>query len=349
MSEAYKDAGVDIDAGDDAVRRIARHVASTRGPGTMGGFGGFGGLFDPQAAGVGPDELLVSGADGVGTKLKLAFETENHDTIGIDCVAMCVNDILTVGARPLFFLDYLATGKLRPEVVERVVAGVAEGCRQSGCALIGGETAELPGLYADNEYDLAGFAVGAVRRDRALDGRLVQVGDRLIGLRSAGFHSNGYSLVRKALLEDAGYALDDHPSTLDAPLGEVLLRPTRIYVKTVLGLLSDGRSLSAMVHVTGGGLLGNLPRVLPVGLGARLDVGVLDTLRQPEFDLVQRAVRVPTQQMYRVFNMGVGFVLVAPPAEAEAILESLGDEAAIIGGVVEQEGLPQGLRVELAE
>lgn len=337
MSEHYRRAGVDIEAGDEAVRRLGKLVASTRTAGVTGAFGGFGGLFDPRAAGVGPDDLLVSGTDGVGTKLKLAFLAGVHDTIGIDCVAMCVNDVLTVGARPLFFLDYLAVGRLEPGVVEAIVAGVAAGCRLAGCALIGGETAEMPGFYSPGEYDVAGFTVGAVPRDRIIDGRAVEVGDVLVGLASSGVHSNGFSLVRRVLLEDAGLDLAAVVPPLDRPLGEELLTPTTIYVADVLAALDDLGGVRGMVHVTGGGLPGNLPRVLPEGLGVRLSEGALEGMRRPVFDLIERLGAVPRAEMYQVFNMGIGYVVVVSPERAGAWLSRFGGEARVIGVVVRAE------------
>jgi phosphoribosylformylglycinamidine cyclo-ligase len=347
MSEHYKAAGVDIDAGDEAVRRIAASVASTRVPGVMGAFGGFGGVFDLREAGVGPDDLLVSGTDGVGTKLRLAFLCDRHDTIGVDCVAMCVNDVLTLGARSLFFLDYLAVGRLRPEAVEAIVGGVAKGCRQAGCALIGGETAEMPGFYPPGEYDVAGFVVGAVHRDRLIDGSGIRAGDVLIGLPSSGVHSNGFSLARRLLLPEGGEAeaIASQPVGLDAPVGEVLLRPTRIYVRQVLGALAAGAVVRGMVHVTGGGLIGNTPRVLPEGLGVRFDRAALDAMNQPIFALMAERGGVPREEMYRVFNMGVGYVLITPAEHADACISALG-EGRVIGEVCAL-GAPDEPRVRI--
>ena len=333
MADRYRESGVDIEAADEAVDRIARLVESTAVPGVGGTFGGFGGVFDLAAGNVDSNSLLVSGTDGVGTKLKLAFMTGIHDTIGIDCVAMCVNDILTLGARPLFFLDYLAVGKLDPGAVESIVSGVAEGCRQAGCALIGGETAEMPGFYSPGEYDLAGFSVGAVQRDCVVDGSSIQPGNLVIGLPSTGFHSNGYSLLRNILLKE-------HRLDVDAPLedtgrtvGETLLEPTRIYVRPVLDLLQTEVEVLGMVHITGGGLVGNLPRVLPDGLGITLRQDVLDEMMRPEFEVVQRLGKVTDEEMFEVFNMGVGFCLIVPPESVEKALMGL-DGARVIGEVL---------------
>jgi len=335
MAESYKAAGVDIEAGDQTVELIKESVASTHVPGVMGAIGGFGGLFDLRAAGVGPDDLLVSGTDGVGTKLKLAFTTGIHNSIGIDCVAMCVNDVLTLGARPLFFLDYLAVGKLEPSVAAEIVSGIAAGCRESGCALIGGETAEMPGFYTPGEYDVAGFVVGAVHRDRVVDGSRVGAGDAVIALPSSGPHSNGFSLIRRVLVpeEGAAEALRETPPGLGAPLAQVLLAPTRLYAKPIIGLLAAGATVHAMVHVTGGGLIGNVPRVLPDHLGVQLERAPLDALRAPVFDLIQKRGEIAEREMFTVFNMGVGFVLIVPHGRADAITAQL-DGAVRIGRVV---------------
>jgi phosphoribosylformylglycinamidine cyclo-ligase len=335
MADRYREAGVDIEAGEEAVRRIVAAVGSTRVPGAIGSLGGFGGLFDLGAAGVPSDSLLVSGTDGVGTKLKLAFMTDVHDTIGIDCVAMCVNDILVLGARPLFFLDYLAVGKLFPSVVEAIVSGVAAGCRQARCALIGGETAELPGFYADGEYDLAGFAVGAVARDRLVDGSAIVPGDVIVAIRSDGLHSNGFSLVRRVLLEEGGLGLDDIVEPLTTPLGEALLRPTRIYVGDLLPLLELEVPIHGMVHVTGGGLLGNVPRVLPEGTNAIFDQDKLDRLLRPEFELIRRVGKIAMREMHEVFNMGAGYLIIAPQSAVAAILDSIGERALRVGEIGE--------------
>lgn len=319
MADPYRDAGVDIEAGDEVVDRIGRHVRSTFRPGVVGDIGGFGGLFSLGARF--RDPLLVSGTDGVGTKLLLAQRLGRHDTIGIDLVAMCANDVAVCGAEPLFFLDYFATGKLDPAEAEAVVAGICEGCRQAGCALIGGETAEMPGMYAPRHYDLAGFCVGAVERSELLDGSRIRPGDRLIGVPSTGVHSNGFSLVRR--LCDP-LPMDADPGGLGAPLGEVLLRPTRIYAKELLAWRSPLDLLGA-VHVTGGGFTGNVPRVLPAGLGAVMDAGSWPVL--PIFDLLRRLGGLDDPTMYRTFNNGLGMVLVVRPERAT-------DAAAAVGGFV---------------
>lgn len=325
MKDAYKDAGVDIDAGDEVVDRITRHVRSTYRPGVIGDIGGFGGLF--SLMGRYRDPVLVSGTDGVGTKLLLAQRLGRHDTIGVDLVAMCVNDVVVCGAEPLFFLDYFATGKLNPEETEQVVAGIAEGCRQAGCALIGGETAEMPGMYAPGHYDLAGFCVGAVERNQLLDGSQIRPGDALVGLPSSGVHSNGYSLVRHLL---DPLPMDRDEWGLGAPLGEVLLRPTRIYVKDVLAL-RQRHELLGMAHITGGGFTGNVPRVLPAGLGARIDAGSWPV--PPIFDLLRARGGLGDDEMYRTFNNGIGMVLVVRADIADTVAAELGGHR--MGRVVE--------------
>lgn len=316
MGYTYKDAGVDIQAGNEAVERIKPAVASTRRPGVMGGLGGFGGLFSLDLKKY-PDPVLVSGTDGVGTKLRLAFDLDKHNTIGQDAVAMCVNDILVQGAEPLFFLDYLAVGKLTPSKVASIVEGVAEGCRQAGCALLGGETAEMPGFYDEEEYDIAGFAVGAVNRDKIIDGSGIREGDILLGLESSGLHSNGFSLVRK-VFEDNSLA-QEFPE-LGKPLGEALLIPTKIYVKPILDLLAKV-SVQGMVHITGGGLTENIPRVLPQGLGVEIDS---TSWKSPEiFKLIQQTGQVEEAEMFRTFNMGIGFILIVHPEDEEQTREIL--------------------------
>lgn len=332
----YRGAGVDIDAGDDAVRLIKPLAESTFGPGVMAGIGGFAGLFSLGELGL-KDPVLVSSTDGVGTKLKIAFMAGRHDTVGIDLVAMSVNDVLVQGARPLFFLDYLATSRLVPERVKEIVSGVVEGCHRAGCALLGGETAEMPGFYAEDEYDLAGFAVGAVERSRIVDGSGSRPGDLIVGAASSGLHSNGYSLVRKIVFERLGLSADS--PLLGATAAEVLLEPTRIYARPVLEILGGGEAgdVRGMVHVTGGGFLENVPRALPQGLTARIDS---KSFRTPEvFGFLMEAGGVTPREMYRAFNMGVGFILImAPGAEARA-LEAFarhGVEAWVIGRVEEQ-------------
>jgi phosphoribosylformylglycinamidine cyclo-ligase len=325
----YRDAGVDIEAGERLVERIGPLAARTRIPEVLGSVGGFAGLCRVPSGMREP--VLVSGTDGVGTKLRLAFLTGIHDTVGIDLVAMCVNDVLTVGARPLFFLDYFATGRLEVDVAEAVVRGVARGCEEAGCALLGGETAELPGSYPDGEYDLAGFAVGVVERDAILDGSAPRSGDVLLGLPSSGLHSNGFSLARKVLLERAGHALDATLPGLDAPLGEVLLTPTRIYARAVRAALDAG-GVRALCHVTGGGLPGNLPRVLPDGVAAIVDDGAIG--RPPIFDRIAAEGNVGPDEMRRTFNLGVGLVLAVGADAADnvrAALEGAGERPFVLG------------------
>lgn len=315
---SYRDAGVDIDAGERLVDRIKPLAARTKIPEVMGGVGGFAGLCRVPSGMKEP--VLVSGTDGVGTKLRVAFLADKHDTIGIDLVAMCVNDVLTVGARPLFFLDYFATGRLDVGVAEQVIAGIARGCELAECALLGGETAEMPGSYPEGEYDVAGFAVGVVEREAILDGEATREGDVILGLPSSGLHSNGFSLARKVLLEHAGLALDAVRPELGAPLADVLLTPTRIYARAVDAALQAG-GVHALCHITGGGLPGNLPRVLPDGLGARIDPAAVP--RQPIFDLIAKLGQVEPGEMRRAFNLGVGLVLVVDPASEAALTEAL--------------------------
>lgn len=335
MSLTYRSAGVDIDAGNALVKRIAPLARATRRPGVLDGIGGFGGLFGLKEAGF-SDPVLVSGTDGVGTKLKVAFQTGIHNTVGIDLVAMCVNDVLTCGAQPLFFLDYFATGRLDVDVAEAVVAGIAEGCRQADCALLGGETAELPGMISGNEYDIAGFCVAAVERSKILGHEGVTVGDKIIGITSSGLHSNGYSLARKALLDTLGLALDQPVPGGAQTLGECLLTPTRIYVKQVLACLeqTDG-AIHAAAHITGGGLIENVPRVLPEGMAVQFDES---SWTRPEiFDLIASA-GVSDEEMRRTFNLGIGFVLVTASDRVQdvlACLQALGEQPSVIGEVVE--------------
>lgn len=328
---SYREAGVDIDAGNRTVDLIKEHLKTTKRPEVMGSVGGFGGLF-ALTPGQYKEPVLISATDGVGTKLKVAFELDQHDTIGIDLVAMCVNDVLVQGAEPLFFLDYLAVGKLIPEKAASIVKGIAEGCRQAGCALIGGETAEMPGLYAQNDYDLAGFAVGIVEREQIIDGSQIKAGDRLIGLGSTGLHSNGYSLARKVLLEHPGDPTEAM-SDLDA-LRVEMLTPTKIYVPFVLPLLNKYQ-IKGMAHITGGGLIENLPRVLPDQLDVVLEQDSWTV--PPIFDLIAQKGPVATEEMYRTFNMGIGFVLVVSPEAEAPIMEELENqslESFSIGSVV---------------
>jgi phosphoribosylformylglycinamidine cyclo-ligase len=327
----YRGAGVDIEAGDRLVDRIRSLAARTAIPEIVAGIGGFAGCCTLPSGLKNP--VLVSGTDGVGTKLKVAFQADRHDTVGIDLVAMCINDIITVGARPLFFLDYFATGRLDLDRAERVIKGIAEGCAQAECALLGGETAEMPGMYAEGEYDLAGFAVGVVDRDRMMDGSTIQEGDAVLGAASSGLHSNGYSLVRKVFLEKAGWKLDGGAEQLGEPLGEMLLRPTRIYVKAVRAALATG-AVRGMCHVTGGGLPGNIPRVLPRGLGVELDAGAWH--RPRIFEVAARIGEIAENEMYRTFNMGIGFVFVVAPDSSVSVLRALeqsGETAWQIGKV----------------
>ncbi|GAB1476127.1 phosphoribosylformylglycinamidine cyclo-ligase [Bacillota bacterium] len=311
FSEFYKDSGVDITAGYEAVSMMKAHVAKTIIPGVIGGVGGFSGLFAPDLSGI-KEPVLVSGTDGVGTKLKIAFIMDKHDTIGIDCVAMCVNDIVCCGARPLFFLDYLAVGVNHPEQVAEIVSGVAEGCVQAGCALVGGETAEMPGFYAKGEYDLAGFAVGMADRSKLIDSSSVKPGDILIGLPSSGIHSNGFSLVRK-ILDVESRPLSQYVEELSATLGEALLTPTRIYVKPILNLLSQIK-VKSLSHITGGGFYENIPRALPAGCSAKINMMALTI--PPIFNLLKHEGQIPEREMFNVFNMGTGMCLIVKEEDA---------------------------------
>jgi phosphoribosylformylglycinamidine cyclo-ligase len=329
----YRDAGVDIDAGERLVDRIKPLAAATRTPHVIGGVGGFAGLC--SLPGDIEDPVLVSGTDGVGTKLKLAFALDRHDTVGIDLVAMCVNDVLTVGARPLFFLDYFATGKLDVDQGEAVVRGIAEGCKQAGCALLGGETAELPGFYGGGEYDLAGFSVGVVGRKALITGERIAVGDVVLGVASSGLHSNGFSLARRALLDrENPLSLTDTPAGLDAPLGDVLLRPTRIYADVARTALAAG-DIRGFCHITGGGLPGNLHRGLPDGVGMKVTLSAWP--RPAIFDLIQREGGVAEAEMQRTFNVGLGFTMIVPPSDAaavEAALAAMGEPVYRVGEIV---------------
>lgn len=333
-SASYAAAGVDVTAGYEAVRRIKPMVESTYIPGVMGTLGGFGGMFAPDLSGM-KKPVLVSGTDGVGTKLKLAFLMDKHDTVGIDCVAMCVNDIICGGAMPLFFLDYIACGKNDPARIADIVTGITEGCRQAGCALVGGETAEMPGFYPVDEYDLAGFSVGMVDEEKIIDGKSLSEGDVLIGLASSGVHSNGFSLVRKVF--DVEHA--DLKTPMDElngkSLGEALLEPTRIYVKAVKAVLGAGVDVHAVSHITGGGFYENVPRMMVDGLTAQIKLDSFPTL--PIFSLIQKAGNIPARDMYNTFNMGIGMILAVPAAQAQAALDALaaaGETAYQIGSVV---------------
>ena len=333
-SESYAAAGVDVTAGYEAVERIKPMVESTYIPGVLGTLGGFGGMFAPDLSGM-KKPVLVSGTDGVGTKLRLAMLMGKHDTIGIDCVAMCVNDIICGGAVPLFFLDYIACGKNDPVRIAEIVSGITEGCRQSECALVGGETAEHPGVMPDEDYDVAGFSVGIVDEEKIIDGKRLSEGDALIGLASTGVHSNGFSLVRKVF--------DVEHADLNAPvdelggksLGETLLTPTRIYVKAVKALLKAGVDIHAISHITGGGFYENVPRMMTEGLTARIELSSFPRL--PIFDLIQKKGNIPERDMYNTFNMGLGMLLAVPAGEAEKALEILraaGERAYAVGSVV---------------
>jgi phosphoribosylformylglycinamidine cyclo-ligase len=338
-SLSYKDAGVDIDAGDALVQRIKSVAKATSRPEVVGGLGGFGALCRiPQGY---RSPLLVSGTDGVGTKLMLALQLERHDTIGIDLVAMCVNDLLVCGAEPLFFLDYYATGKLDVDTATAVVTGIGEGCKQSGCALIGGETAEMPGMYSEEDYDLAGFCVGVVEESEVITGENVAEGDVLIGLASSGAHSNGYSLVRK-VIEVSGVNISTSDETLDGqPIADALMAPTKIYVKAIRALQAavGNANLHAMSHITGGGLTENLPRVLPEGLSAQVDT---QSWQMPElFTWLQRHGNIEQSEMYRTFNCGVGFVIVVPAEQAEkaiSVLTEAGETAWQLGTMITRSG-----------
>jgi phosphoribosylformylglycinamidine cyclo-ligase len=329
----YRKAGVDIAAGNEAVRLLAPLAAATRRPGVLGGIGGFGGLFAVPPRLRRP--VLVASTDGVGTKLKIAFALDRHDTVGIDLVAMSVNDILVQGAEPLFFLDYIACGKLAPKKIAALVAGVAEGCRQAGCALLGGETAEMPGFYQPGEYDLAGFAVGAAERGKLIDGSGIRPGDVMIGLPSSGLHSNGYSLARAVVEAKWGRAAWRRKLEGDGrTIGEAFLAPTRIYVKPVLGLLARHR-VGGIVHLTGGGWTENIPRVLPKGCAAQVDLGSWPV--PPLFALLEREGRIGRDEMLRTFNLGIGLILIARPAAAEALVRALrrkGEACHVVGAIV---------------
>ncbi len=338
MSEAYKQAGVDIEAGYEAVKRMKKHVAKTSRPEVLGGLGAFGAMFDLSNY-TGKEPVLVSGTDGVGTKLMLAFMLDKHNTIGIDAVAMCVNDIVVQGAEPLYFLDYIACGKAIPEKIEAIVEGIAEGCVQAGCSLIGGETAEMPGLYSENEYDLAGFSVGIVEKSKLITGKKISEGDVLIGLSSNGLHSNGFSLVRKVLLEDHQLQLSETYEHFTQPLGVELLTPTRIYVKPVLEIVKK-YEVKGLSHITGGGFYENIPRALPNGLAAEIDYGSWPV--PPIFELIKQKGNLHGDDMFSTFNMGIGLIMVVSASEAVSVmqdLENLGEKAYVIGRVKKGEGI----------
>ena len=336
-SESYRQAGVDVTAGYRAVELMKRHVERTRTPGVLDSIGGFGGLFAPDLTGIG-HPVLVSGTDGVGTKLKIAFLMDKHDTVGIDCVAMCVNDIVCAGASPLIFLDYIALGKNVPERVAQIVSGVAEGCVQAGCALVGGETAEMPGFYSEDEYDLAGFSVGMTDKSRILSPDNCREGDILLGLASSGVHSNGFSLVRKVFdVENAD--LNEYIPKLGRTLGEELLTPTKIYVKPVLKAVATG-AVRSIAHITGGGFYENIPRALPEGLCASIERKKVPVL--PIFELIMERGNIPERDMFNTFNMGVGMVMTVDPKRADEVVEilsSCGERAFVLGRLEKGQGV----------
>ena len=335
FSESYKEAGVDVTAGYKAVELMKKHVDKTMTAGALSGIGGFGGLYELDLTGI-TKPVLVSGTDGVGTKLKIAFLMDKHDTVGIDCVAMCVNDIICCGAKPQFFLDYIAVGKNYPEKVAQIVSGVAEGCIQSGAALIGGETAEMPGFYPVDEYDLAGFAVGVVDKDKILKPETQKAGDVMIAIASSGVHSNGFSLVRKVFTVNE-QNLARHNSELGAPLGSVLLTPTKIYVKAIMSLI-EKVNVKAISHITGGGFYENIPRSLPKGLSAKIERSAVQVL--PIFNVIAETGKIPERDMFNTFNMGVGMTVVVDKNDADKAVETLkaaGENAYILGELVESE------------
>lgn len=339
MAQSYEQAGVNLEAGYEVVRRIKKHVASTSRIGVMGNIGAFGGMFDLSALNV-KEPVLVSGTDGVGTKLKLAFAMDKHDTIGIDAVAMCVNDVLAQGAEPLYFLDYVAVGSNEPAKIESIVAGVAEGCRQAGCALIGGETAEMPGMYADGEYDIAGFTCGVVEKSKLIDGQKVKTGDVLVGIASSGVHSNGFSLVRKVLRDNA-FDLNSIYPDLDENrrLGEILLSPTKIYVRQVLDVIRQC-DVHGISHITGGGFDENIPRILKDGQGIEIREGSWTIL--PVFRFLEKYGRIAHREMFNIFNMGIGMIIALDASEADRaieILRSHGETASVIGSVTDCPGV----------
>ncbi len=337
MAQSYEKAGVNLEAGYESVRRIKSHVASTARLGVMGNIGAFGGMFDLSALNV-KEPVLVSGTDGVGTKLKIAFALDKHDTIGIDAVAMCVNDVLAQGAEPLYFLDYVAVGHNEPAKIEAIVSGVAEGCRQSGCALIGGETAEMPGMYPDGEYDIAGFTCGVVEKSELIDGTKVKVGDLLVGIASSGVHSNGFSLVRKVVADSASEFSVAYPEFGGKTLGEVLLTPTKIYVKQVLDVVKNV-DVHGISHITGGGFDENIPRILTPEMGIEIEEGSWEIL--PVFKFLEEKGGVAHREMFNIFNMGIGMVIALDAADAPKaieILEKWGEKASVIGKITDKAG-----------
>ena len=335
MSNKYRESGVDLEAGYESVRLIKSHVARTKIKGAVDSIGAFGGMFDLSLLNM-KEPVLVSGTDGVGTKLMIAFECDKHDTIGIDAVAMCVNDVLVQGAMPIFFLDYLAVGKNYPEKIEQLVKGVADGCVMSECALIGGETAEMPDMYAKEHYDIAGFCVGAVEKSKLLDGQSIEVGHTLIGLPSSGCHSNGYSLVRKVLIKDAKLDLKEFYPEFNKTLGEELLTPTKIYVKIIKHLLNSNIDIKGMSHITGGGFFENIPRMLKKGQG--VEINVKSFPRPAIFDLIMKTGDIPEKEMYNVFNMGIGFIMAVENKDVDTVmakLKEINEEGYVIGKVTD--------------
>jgi phosphoribosylformylglycinamidine cyclo-ligase len=333
----YKDSGVDIEAGYESVDRIKKHVARTTVPGVLSGLGGFGGMFELPKGYEAP--VLISGTDGVGTKLLIAQKMKKHDTIGVDCVAMCVNDIACQGAKPLYFLDYIACGKNNPEVIEEIVKGVCDGCVEGEMALIGGETAEMPDMYNEDEYDLAGFAVGVAEKANIVDGRNIVEGDVIIGVPSSGVHSNGFSLVRKLLLDHKKYDLHDEIKELGDKLGNVLLMPTKIYVKAIKAALEAG-GVKGVAHITGGGFYENVPRALPKGLKAVIDTNSIKKL--PIFEFIQKEGNISDKEMYSTFNMGIGLMIIASKDRKDSVLKALakaGEKAVELGVVEKGEGV----------
>ena len=337
-SDSYAAAGVDITAGYEVVERIKPLVKSTFRPGVIGELGGFGGLFEPQLEGM-RRPVFVSGTDGVGTKLKIAFMLDKHDTVGQDCVAMCVNDVLCQGAKPLFFLDYIATGKVKAEKIADIVKGIADGCAIAGCALVGGETAEMPDFYAEGEYDMAGFAVGVVDRSKIIDGSTIKKGDIIVGIPSSGLHSNGYSLVRKLFFEKMSLKVTDYIAALGKTLGDALITPTKIYTKACNAVLPKV-PVKGIVHITGGGFFENIPRIIPEGLGVRIDLGSWRV--PPIFEYLQQCGNIDRNEMFATFNMGIGMIMVVDEDHAEtvmALLKEAGEQPSRIGAVVPGEGV----------
>lgn len=338
MSNAYAQSGVSLEAGYESVERIKKHISKTKRPGVFSGIGAFGAMFDLSELNY-EKPLLVSGTDGVGTKLMVAIQADVHDTIGIDCVAMCVNDIVVQGAEPLYFLDYVAVGKNDPAQIEAIVKGVADGCAQAGAALVGGETAEMPDMYSEGHYDLAGFAVGVVEKDKLITGEKVAAGDVILGLSSSGIHSNGYSLVRKILFKDHDVNLQTFEDSLGTTVGEAVLAPTKIYVKPILELVKK-IDVHAMAHITGGGFDENLPRVLPEGCGVEIDKNSYPI--PPIFNYLQKLGNLDSREMYNIFNMGIGMAIVVAESDVEKalqILEAAGENPYRIGRIVEGEGV----------